>query len=97
MTKYSVEVLNVYKGESTYNIYSGFSEKIHGNPYFSEAIGREKYWVITMSLSITAFLIELVDIYTLKKSKKKDFLDWLKEINKTQSDFISIWVKEKNP
>lgn len=92
MKKYSINVFTMFGTMEQYGIYSAFSEYLHGNPYYYyESPTNEKFWVIAECISTTAFLIELIDLQTLKKTNPKDFRLWLTDIQKNKSDFVKLW------
>ena len=90
--KYSLNVDSVFGVQETYRIYSGFSEFLHGNPYYyNESAHNERFWVVAICLSTTAFLIELIDLHTLHKRNRRDFRVWLEVVKKNKADFIKLW------
>jgi hypothetical protein len=92
--KYSIEVYNIFGTDKNYLFYSHFSEFLHGNPYYYDAHKNEKFWVIAISISTTAFFIELIDLYILKKRNSSDFIHWLNKIKKHKPEFIELWKKQ---
>jgi len=95
MKKYSRDVFNIFGTDKHYAIFSYFSELVHGNPYcYTGKDQNEKFWVVSMSMSITAFLIEIVDNYTLKKVNPKDFRTWINEVKNNKKDLLDPWIKK---
>ena len=89
--KYSLNVNSVFGVEETYRIYSGFSEFLHGNPYYyNESPHNERFWVVSICLSMTAFLIELIDLHTLHKRNPRDFRVWLEEVRKIRQTLLNF-------
>lgn len=85
--------MDVFGSNKTYLIYSSLSEFLHGNPYYyTGKPHNERFWVASMSISISAFLIELIDKYTLNKIQSKDFRVWLKEVKDNKTDFLKLWI-----
>ena len=90
--KYSDETVRVFSPERTYKIYSHLSELLHGNPYYyTEDSHNERFWVVSMGVTTTGFIIELIDKYTIGKVGRRDLREWLKEVNTSKKDFISLW------
>ena len=92
MKKYSTYTLDIFKPSNTYDIYSYLSEFMHGNPYYyNETPYNERFWVASMTLSTTAFLLELVDCHVLSRIQTRDFRVWLKDVEKNRTDFMQVW------
>jgi hypothetical protein len=93
--KDSIHTMGVFKGEKIYEIYSFFSELLHGNPYcYTSEPRNERFWVVSESLMTSAFLIELIDKEILRKVLSKDFRTWLDDVKNSQKDFVSIWKRK---
>ncbi len=93
--KYSSNSINVFKPQEMYRIYSSFSEFLHGNPYYhKDEPHNEKFWVVGTCLVLLPFIIEIIDIYTLKKINPKDFRIFLLEIKKNKSAFTTLWQEK---
>lgn len=98
LKKYALNVGSVFGVEETYRIYSGFSEFLHGNPYYyNESPHNERFWVVAICLSTAAFFIELIDLHTLKKRNPRDFRMWLDVVKKNKIDFINLWKSQVIP
>ncbi len=94
--KYSINVFTIFNTKEPHNIYSGFSEYIHGNPYYyKEKPLNEQFWVISQAIWTTAFLLEMIDSLILKKNNSSDFQNWLNQIKKSKPDFIKLWHKKR--
>lgn len=90
--KYSTNTIEVFKPQQIYSIYSGFSEFLHGNPYYyKETPHNERFWIVGTCLVILPFIIEMIDTYSLKKINPKDFRDWLNEIKINKTFFTTVW------
>lgn len=96
--KYSINVYTIFGTKDIYRIYSGFSEFLHGNPYYyNELPHNEKFWVISTCISIFAFFIEMVDSNTFNKRNRRDFRVWLDKVKKNKQDFVKLWKSKKIP
>ncbi len=90
--KYSRSVNGVFKPRETYNIYASFSEFLHGNPYYyNKESHNERFWVVGTCMFMSAFLIELIDLYSLEKVNARDFRIWLTKVNNSRTDFVTLW------
>lgn len=94
MNRYAVETVSVFKAKDWYNIFSHISEIAHGNPYYHDKPHSESFWVATMTLSTTAYIIELVDKCFLNKIKPCDYREWLKSSKELQPKLIESWRKK---
>ncbi len=94
MNRFSSYSIKVFGIERTYEIYSSISEILHGNPYYyKEESYNERFWIISMCLRTSAFLIEYIDRYILDKGQKRDFRDWLSSCENTKKEYVSVWKK----
>lgn len=90
--KFCVLTQNVFGGASIYDMYSYFSELVHGNPYLSLGSPyNERFWVTSVSITTTAFLIELIDRCVIGTPNKSDFRLWLKELEMSKEEFLNTW------
>ena len=90
--KYSLNVRDVFGSDEMHNIYGTLSEYLHGNPfYYIEDSHNEKFWVISYSVIITAYFIELIDLHFLNKRNTKDLTDWIKLVKKEKPSFTNLW------
>ena len=97
ISKYTTYSLDVFGGNKTYTIYSHISEIMHGNPYYyTESDQNERFWVSTMCLISSAFLIELIDTYTFRKTKPRDFREWLKKVELEKDSVTQMWIKRRS-
>ena len=98
INKYSTPPVKLFNGKDIVNLYGSVSELCHGNPYFDyEMPYNERFWVITMSFMATSYMIEIIDRYTLKKSLKRDFREWLQEVDSVTRQMTELWLdKNKN-
>lgn len=96
MKKYALEADAVFGTDRTYEIYSALSEYLHGNPnYYVNSPHNEKFWVISLSTSVLAFFIEVIDLYTLQKRGARDFRIWLNDVKKNKPDFAKLWYERR--
>ena len=91
--KYSIDAVDVFGSKKTYDIYSYFSEILHGNPYYGDGstVHNERLWVISTSIITTAYLVELIDNYTLEKRQPRDYKLWLKEVRNGRDELTYMW------
>ncbi len=90
--KYSSNVVAVFMPKEQYRIYSTLSEFLHGNPYYyDDNPHNERFWIVAFSISITAFLIEIIDTYFLNKINPRDFRVWLLDVKRQRGDFSNLW------
>ena len=95
MNKFSSYSIQVFGVKKTYEIYSSISEILHGNPYYyKEESHNERFWIITMSLSTSAFLIEFIDRYILNKGESRDFREWLASCKKNSREYAEVWKRK---
>lgn len=96
MNKFSSYSIQVFGVKKTYEIYSSISEILHGNPYYyKEESHNERFWIITMSLSTSAFLIEFIDRYILNKGESRDFREWLASCKTNSREYAEVWKRRK--
>lgn len=96
MSRYSDEATVVFGTEKVYEIYSFFSEMLHGNPYYyNDEAHNERFWVVSMAQVNTAFLIELIDRYLLDRGVARDFRDWLAKNRGAKDRFVRVWIRER--
>ncbi len=96
--RYTNPPIKVFKGQDLIGLYGMVSELCHGNPYFNyKGAFNERFWIATMSLMVTSYLIDLIDTYTLKKPLRRDFREWMSDTDKVSRDIVALWVARKNP
>lgn len=91
INKHSIKTVEVFKPRFMYEVYQAFSEFIHGNPYYQAM--NERYWAVTQCLIISSFLLEIIDIRTLKKDGATDFRIWLKDVKNERLLINKLWPK----
>ena len=97
VNRFAIDTKEQFKGQQLYKLYAAFSEYGHANPFYgNDQPHNEKYWVITVSIQMTAYLIELIDRRILKDPKKGDFRLWLKEVAKNENSFLLSWEKNRS-
>jgi len=96
--RYSTLTIQVFGAENSYEIYSHISELLHGNPYLydEENTHNERFWVVSMAIVVTAFIVELIDRYILDRGEPRDFREWLASVKSSRDEFASVW-KTKQP
>lgn len=51
----------------------------------------ERFWVISLSITFSAFLMELTDRYILDRGQAKDFREWLARVQAEKIEFAKVW------
>lgn len=96
VNRYAIDARELFRGKQLHRLYAAFSEYNHGNPFYgSTEQHNERYWVISMSIQMTAYLIELIDREILNKPKKTDFRQWINEIKKNKAGLLSAWNQNR--
>lgn len=93
--EHSAYATEVFGTKGTYETYAHLSEFLHGNPYYyTGKPHNERYWIVAVSISTSAFLMELVDKYTLRKVRPRDFTTWLAQVKKQKVGFTRLWFSK---
>ena len=89
---HSVYTDEVFGADKYYEIYSYLSGISHGNPYtYYNSSRSEIFWIISMGVYNSAFLIELINKYVIGAELPKDFRVWLRDAKKNRLDFARAW------
>ncbi len=78
--------------ENPYVIYRHLSNYVHGNLLSASHHGNEKFWIISETFTCSAYVAELVSNKILNGSKRTEITKWIKEADKTYSDFRNLWI-----
>lgn len=90
--RYSTDVAKIFPPQKPYEIYAHFSELAHGNPYYERGSEHnERFWLVSSSITNTAFLIELIDKNILGRGLAKDLRLWLSKIRTNKEEFARLW------
>ena len=92
--RHAVQTREVFKVKNWYEIFAHISEIVHGNPNYQDEPHNERFWIATMSMSTTAYMIELIDRLFLEKVQPRDFREWLKTTKDIQPQMIAEWKKK---
>lgn len=92
--RFSTETIKIFGTNKTYEIYRHFSELLHGNPYVYSP-KNERFWVVSMAIMNTSFLVELIDRHILDKGQLKDARAWLKRVENGRKEFVDLWKTKK--
>lgn len=96
MKKYATYTLDIFSLSDFANLYSSFSEYVHGNPFlYQDSPRNERFWIASMSILISSFLIELNDLYFLNKTNPRDFNRWQRDIKKSKRYFLPLWLSRR--
>lgn len=96
VNRFTVDSRELFKGQQLHRLYAAFSEYNHGNPFYgSNEPHNERYWIITMTIQMTAYLIELIDREILKKPQKTDFRQWLRKIARNKEALLLAWNQSR--
>lgn len=92
VNRFAINTGELFKGQHLHKLYSAFSELNHGNPFYgSNQPHNERFWVISMTIQFTAYLIELIDRDVLRQYNQADLRLWLKEIQENSQLLRSAW------
>lgn len=82
--------------EQTCGRCSDLSEFLRENLFYTEERRNEKFWLISTSISLSSFLLEVIDKYTLGKGLPRDVCLWQADIKKNKDDLIRILQAKPN-
>ncbi|HMO78532.1 MAG TPA: hypothetical protein PKA42_02985 [Candidatus Paceibacterota bacterium] len=92
LKKYTVETSKVFSNKSTYEIFTHLSEALHGNPMYHRQAHNERFWLASMSISLTANLIEVIDQKFLDRVRPRDFRVWLQGVDRFKKELLQAWT-----
>ncbi len=89
----SPRVAKIFGSQRQCEIYDHLSQLLHGNAFMAHDLITARYWLASMSLSTTAFFLEVIDNRVFRNDKRKDLREWLKEVKEKKLSLIESWPK----
>ncbi len=96
INKYSNPPIKIFEGKDIVSLYGAVSEFCHGNPYYNyDGVFNERYWIATISFMITSYLIEIVDVQFLEKVLRRDYREWMKDVDTVSKRMLLLWAQKR--
>lgn len=77
--------------DSSYGIYRGLSNYIHGNFLNKEHHGNEKMWVLSEIILLSILISELISVKILDGGKRNEITDCVIVLSKKSNEFLQMW------